>query len=85
MYVSNLGPTSLTPVHNAASTNEAQICRGRVLSYEVGDGTASRAARVRLKKMHGSRLRCVMNRTDGRTDGHFFLFGPVKQVLLEEL
>ena len=61
VYVSSLGPTSPTPVHNAASTN-------------VGDETASRAAGVRLKKVRGSRLCCVMNRTDGRTDGHFFSF-----------
>ena len=74
MYVSNLGPTSPTPVHSAASTNEAQTCSGRVQSYEMGDGTASRAAGVRLKKMRGSRLCCVMNRTDEQTDGHFFLF-----------
>ena len=40
----------------------------------MGDGTAYRAAGVRLKIMRGSRLRCVMN----RTDNDFFLFGPVK-------
>ena len=35
--------------------------------YEVNDGTASRAAGVRLKKLCGSGLRCVIT---GRTDGH---------------
>ena len=39
-----------------------------------GDGAASRAAGVRIKKVRGLRLHCVMN----RMDGHFFLFGPVK-------
>ena len=73
MDVSNSGPTSPTPVHNEASTNEAQTCLGRIQSYEMGDGTASRAAGVRLKKVRGSWLRCVMNRTDGRTDTFFFL------------
>ena len=77
MYVSNVGPKSPTPVHNAASINEAQTCWGRVQSYEVSDGTASRAAGVRLENMRGSRLRCVMNRTtgqpDNRTDIFFFL------------
>ena len=53
----------------------------------MGDGTASRAAGVRLKKMRGSRLRCVMNRTDGQP---LFSFWPSEasrepRVLLEEI
>ena len=51
--VPNLGPTYPTPVHsvlNAASTDEDQTCLGRLQSYEVSDGTASRAAGVRLKR-----------------------------------
>ena len=64
MYVSNLGPTSPT---NAATTNEAQFFSEHVQSYEVGDGTPSGATGVRLKKMRGSRLRGVMNRTTGQT------------------
>ena len=49
-------------------------------------GTASRAAGVRLKKMRGSLLRCVMNRTDGQ---RLFSFWPSEtsrelRVLLEE-
>ena len=84
-YVSDLGPTSPTPVHNAAST-DAQTCCGRLQSSEVGDGTASRVAGVRLKKKRGSSLRCVIT---GHSDIHFFLFGPVKplgepRVLVEE-
>ena len=51
----------------------------------MGDGTASRAAGVRLKKMRGSDLRCDMN----RTFIHFFSFWPSEtsrelRVLLEE-
>ena len=38
----------------------------------MGDGTAFRAAGVRLKQMLRSRLHCVVYRTDGRT---LFLFG----------
>ena len=59
----------------------------------MGDGTASRAAGVRLKQMRGSGLRCVMNRkfihSFIHSFIHVFLFGPVKppgepRVLLEE-
>ena len=45
----------------------------------MSDGTAFRAAGVRLKNMRGSGLRCVITgHTDNRTTGHFFLFGPMK-------
>ena len=67
-------PHPYTPVHNAANTDEAQTCWGRLQSYDVSDGTASRAAGVRLKKMRGSGLRCdITGRTDGRTFTFFFL------------
>ena len=52
----------------------------------MSDGTAFRAAGVRLKKMRGSGLR---SEPTLRTTGHFFLFGPENlrelRVLLEEL
>ena len=47
----------------------------------MSDGTAFRAAGVRLKKMRGFGLR---SEPDIRTTGHFFLFGPEK-LLLEEI
>ena len=76
-------PHPYTPVHNAASTDEVQTCLGRLQSYEVGDGAASRAAGVRLKKVRSSGLRCVIT---GRT---LFSFWPSEasrepRVLLEE-
>ena len=90
MYVSKLGPTSSTPVHNAASTNEAQTCWGRAESYEMGDGTASRAAEVRLKSAWFAASLCHEpdGRTDGRTDTILFLTRwslREPRVLLEEL
>ena len=54
----------------------------------MGDETASRATGVRLKKVRGSRLRCVVNRTDGHS--LFFSFWPSEtfrepRVLIEKL
>ena len=51
-------PNPYTSVHNAASTDEAQTFWGSLQSYKVSDGTAFRAAGVRLKKMRGSGFRC---------------------------
>ena len=63
-----------TPVHNAASTDEAQTCWGRLQSYEGSDRTASCAAGVRLKKIRSSGFRCETGHSFIHSFTHLFTF-----------